>query len=232
MPIDPAIATAADYADALIVARRAKKTLILLMMLMLVAQVAVFSVVKFSGLIPESAIAPVSEATTQVVAGQVASGHAGDWKSLLMYGSSLSLHVGLVCAVLLPFALLLIALVMLVGRLIGMAPVVSAFVWSLVVLALMFPWQTMLSVQPMPNSQMVLPGVLYTWDEIALRAKSTPTELQPQILYWARFYGWPVITLILLLRIQLKSGRGLRMAMGETGDPQSTYTQTTPVPPN
>src|SRR5947207_15170375 len=57
---DP-IATSADYADALLVARRAKHWLFLLLMLMLLIQIALFFVARYTSLIvPASATTPPS----------------------------------------------------------------------------------------------------------------------------------------------------------------------------
>src|SRR5688572_8580 len=48
---DRAIATAADYADALLTARRAKNLLVLIVLLMLLIQLVVFFVVKYTGVV-------------------------------------------------------------------------------------------------------------------------------------------------------------------------------------
>jgi hypothetical protein len=69
----------------------------------------------------------------------------------------------------------------------------------------------------------VIPGVLYTWPELQHRAHfntdrasdSEKASLQYQILFWARFVGFPLFALILLLKIQTHSSRGLKFALGE-----------------
>ncbi len=217
MSIDPAIATAADYADALIVARRTKKLVILAMVLLLLGQVAIFSVAKFAD-VPlnppitwSTAPTPTTSPTTMqasILAGQ-------ERHLLLVYLTSMTLHLGMLLAFALPVLLMLTAGVMLVGRLVGLGPTMHALVLSLVVLLLMFPWQTLLSIDGTSGRDFVLPGVMYTWRDVALNARNVPDSFNEQVLYWARFYVWPVITMVLLLRIQLKSGRGLKMALGE-----------------
>jgi hypothetical protein len=77
-------------------------------------------------------------------------------------------------------------------------------------MVLVFPWQAFLSA-----STFKWPGVLYTWDELITFAKFH-NELTPfAILKWARFVGWPVLAVIIVLLIQIKSNRGLRQAFGE-----------------
>ncbi|MFT3786047.1 MAG: hypothetical protein QM770_07765 [Tepidisphaeraceae bacterium] len=228
MTFDPAIAAAADYADALIVLRRAKKTLILVLILMLVAQIALFSAAKFLQLTPAkpttldvsvvnaTVTLPATVPTTAPARAAIEKVTTPEQRTLLLtYATTLTLYVGMLASLALPLALLLIAGVMLVGRLIGMAPVVKALVLSIIVALLVFPWQTMLNADQQNGADFVLPGVFYTWREITARAGSTPAGLTEQILYWSRFYVWPVVTIGLLLSIQLRSGRGLRMALGE-----------------
>src|SRR6202035_1806016 len=53
--------------------------------------------------------------------------------------------LGIVLAVVLALVLLLIVGIMLVGRLIGVARVTSAYIWCLVLGVLLFPWQAFLS---------------------------------------------------------------------------------------
>ena len=51
MTPDPAIATAADYADAMITARRAKNILLLIILLTLLTQIGVFFGVRYSNVL-------------------------------------------------------------------------------------------------------------------------------------------------------------------------------------
>ncbi|RYG83084.1 hypothetical protein EON77_07065 [bacterium] len=59
------------------------------------------------------------------------------------------------------------------------------------------------------------PGILSTWREVASRVPMTTGDGFAQALYWARFVAFPVLGLILLLLIQVRSGRGLKYALGE-----------------
>ena len=85
---------------------------------------------------------------------------------------------------------------------------------------LLFPWQAFLNNVAFDRPEFKIPGVLYTWDEVRLFAKfgmdhDHPISLAQLILQWARFVAFPVISVLILLAIQIKSNRGLRQALGE-----------------
>ena len=228
------IATAADYADAMMAARRAKNWLFLLLLLTLLGQIAIFFTLRHDpGLMVTangSSAAPIavlispttepSLATTQPASFNVA--------RVMEYLVAITGFAGIVLAVVLAAVQLLIATIMLVGRLIGVSRVTSAFIWGLLLIVLLFPWQSLLlsptSSNPAGtssiNTDFKLPGVLYTWGEVThptLGATFNTAEISTNLAYlrWARFVIWPAIAVLLLLVIQSKSSRGLRMALGE-----------------
>ena len=120
--------------------------------------------------------------------------------------------------------LLLIVVIMLVGRLIGVSRVVSAFLWCTVLAVLLFPWQAFLINQTFSSPEFKIPGVLYNWVELAARAKAHPAN-KYEWLFWGRFVAWPVATLVILLIVQGNSQRGLRQALGEI--PPKPFPRTT-----
>jgi len=124
MTPDSAIATAADYADAMITARRAKNILLLVLLLMLLGQIALFFTLHFSDLLN----AVTTPSTTQPATGRI------DLFNFLTNGF---MFIALAGSVVLGFVLLLIVNIMLVGRLIGVARVTSAYIWSVILLVLL-----------------------------------------------------------------------------------------------
>src|SRR5437667_226926 len=98
---DPAIATAADYADALYTTRRAKNVLVLILLLLLITQLGLFFAVHFNAI---KVAGPESHST-----------------DLLKYFIGATGFLGITLSVVLSFVLLLIVNIMLVGRLIGVA---------------------------------------------------------------------------------------------------------------
>jgi hypothetical protein len=207
---DPAIATAADYADALLTARRAKNLLVLFVVLMLLIQLGVFFAVKYTGY-----VFPLTDTATPTTLPST-SARMNDVAHYLVGGS---VFVGIASTILLALVLYLIVQIMVVGRLIGVSRVISALIWTFLMLLLIFPWQAFLRDQTFTSREWMLPGVLYNWDELLSRVTiGTRGQHQDMFvlgLHWARFVAWPVIAIILLLSIQVKSNRGLKQALGE-----------------
>ena len=221
------IATAADYADAMMAARRAKNWLFLFLLLILLGQLAMFFALRHNPGWMGSGASTVTSATTEPALPATPPGNFNVAK-LMEYLVAITGFAGIVLAVVLAAVQLLIVTIMLVGRLIGVSRVTSAFIWGLLLIVLLFPWQSLL-LSPISatdhspnatNTEFKLPGVLYTWGEIThptLGATFNATELSINLAYlrWARFVIWPAIAVLLLLVIQSKSSRGLRMALGE-----------------
>jgi hypothetical protein len=210
---DPAIATAADYADAMVTARKSKNALLLGVLLMLLIQLGLFFIARYTNFVI------ASPSTTQPTTAP-----NPKWTDGIEYLVGASAFLGVVLTIVLSFVLLLIVNIMLVGRLIGVARLTSSYVWCLVLLVLLFPWQAFLSNATFSDPNFKIPGVLYTWDELRLFAKfgmTTPAEGSVLVLKWARFVVLPAIAIIIALRIQMKSNRGLRQAFGET-EPETT----------
>jgi hypothetical protein len=219
------IATAADYADAMMIARRAKNLLFCLLMILLLLQLATFFVARFTNhVIPEAAssmadtVAPATQSTTAATQPLASLRDKALAPAVLRYFTALTDFLGIVFIIVLAVVLLLIVKIMLVGRLIGVAQVTSAFCWCVFLGVLLFPWQGFLQNTDF-TGDFKLPGIFYTWRELvdpSLGAKFSTDNLNLSILRWARFVGWPVLAIILLLMVQAKSSRGLRAALGET----------------
>ena len=222
------IATAADYADAMMTARRAKNLLFLLLLLMLLIQLGVFLVARYTDVIfPAAATstgdvaalplpttnesgAPAQVEVAVTTASEPAPSDRRFAADLGRYLIGATGFLGTVFSVVFAAVLLLIVMIMLVGRLIGVSRVTSAFIWSILLAVFLFPWQAFLD--PM---EFKIPGVLYTWEELA-RSGRFAGQFSPEgYLKWARFVGFPVVAVVILMLVQVKSSRGLRQALGE-----------------
>src|SRR5258708_2532581 len=214
------IATAADYADAMMSARRAKNVLFLLIVLSLVAQIAIFFLLRQKpDLVPTISAAAPSLATTQPASPKFAT-------RVIEYLVVITGFLGVALSIVLAAVLLLLVTIMLVGRLIGVSRVTSAFIWCLILIVLLFPWQAMLVsptstpyiAESTDHAEFRVPGVLYTWGEVVQPERGAQFKSSMSTfayLRWARFVGFPIIAIILTLMVQSKSSRGLRLALGE-----------------
>jgi hypothetical protein len=259
------LAVAADYADAMLVARRAKNAIFLLLLLFLLLRIGLFLTARFAPSVHLTATlqtAAASSATTPISLVQTTPADPTEGQRIIAplarYFIVGTEFFSLLLAFALPAVLLLIVGIMLVGRLVGVAHVTSAFIGSIVFLLLLFPWQSVLNSEmrsirllrdwrghvsgeviatdasaaaalidagaaaSVPSTvsttmpDIGIPGVLYTWPELARDYDFSNDNTRLAILKWARFIGFPVVAIILLLVIQARSSRGLRYALGES----------------
>jgi hypothetical protein len=217
------LAVAADYADAMLIARFWKNLLFLLLFLILLVQISVFFGVRFYTAKSDAGLT-INAGTTQpaMLAGK-------DLSSGLFYLVNVTVFLAIIAVVVLAVVLLLILGIMLVGRLIGVTHMTRAFILTVLLGSLLFPWQCLWNypvagtaqAEPDPKAQLqvgpmaVIPGVLYTWPELQHRAHFANDNVSMAILSWARFVGWPGAALLLLFMIQTRSSRGLKYALGE-----------------
>ncbi len=256
------LAVAADYADAMLVARRAKNWLFLLLLLLLLMQIGIFLTARFVPNVHltatvESAAGSVSTTQVAIMQPQPLSPRARLAAPFIRFLIDMSDFLGVMFAIALAIDLLLIVGIMLVGRLVGVTHVTSAFVWCVVLTVFLIPWQSLLngntrtikllkdwrghaanevietdgtsaaalidagvaesdaSVPPAATADVRVPGVLYTWPELARDYDFDAADTKVAVLKWARFTGFPGVAVILLMVIQARSSRGLRFALGE-----------------
>ncbi|HVT90059.1 MAG TPA: hypothetical protein VHD56_14495 [Tepidisphaeraceae bacterium] len=217
---DPELATAADYADAMLTARRAKNWLMLLLLLILLGQLAIFFVVRYD-VVPMNSTAAATIPSTEPAATPAPS---FNWADAMQYLCAGCVGMGLVLNILLSLVLLLIVNIMLVGRLIGVGRLTGAYCWCLVLLVLLFPWQVFFGNVGLGQdpASWKWPGVLYTWGELSqpIHGAHFAGDLSKYaILKWTRFVAIPVLAVLILLAIQVKSNRGMRQALGEEEAP-------------
>jgi hypothetical protein len=225
--IQSSIATAADCADAMLTARRARNLLFTGLLIILLAQLTLFFMIRFTSILdgwitPNGGTLEISGqsisiiSTSQPVAESTTPFKKEHLRSLtLQYVIGLMDFLGIVFAIVLSFVLMFMVLVMVVGRLIGVSYVTSACLLCGLLTVLLFPWQAFLNNAGLTGQEWRIPGVLYTWNELSQHAHFSNTDLKTAILKWARFVGFPVVSIILLILVQVKSNTGLRIALGE-----------------
>ena len=226
------LAVAADYADALMTARRAKNWLFILILLMLVMQVAVFLMARYDVIRLTPTAAPTAasvDATTEPAPAPAPAKSRIDPAEVARYAIPITNFVAVGLSVVLTVVTLLLLAIMLLGRLIGVSYLTSSFIWAVLAIVVLFPWQTVLvmeeryPLEPAPRMTQVeqpafrWPGALYTYAELMQDHKAAVNPIFPNAVWlWGRHVGLPVLAALLLLLVQTKSGRGLRFALGES----------------
>jgi hypothetical protein len=158
------LAVSADYADALLAARRAKNWLFLLLLIGLLAQITIFALVRFKVVkfdasgeatvtlpkkvdVESPATAPTTnESSAPAVAVETKDvtpkvGEKNVTADALAWIVNSIVYLGTILSVVFMIVILLIVMIMLVGRLLGVAHTTSAFIWAVLLFALLFPWQ-------------------------------------------------------------------------------------------
>jgi hypothetical protein len=162
-PSTTTIAVAADYADAMMTARRAKNWLFILLLLVLLTQIALFFLLKFNVIrLSDEMAVEITPATSPAGSTQPADAatqpsadasagmatpdarKGGRVEDILRYVIPVTDFLGIALVVILAVVLLLIVTIMLVGRLIGVSHVTASFIWCVVLTVLLFPWQSFL----------------------------------------------------------------------------------------
>ena len=155
------LVAAADYADALLTARRAKTALCTLLFFLLGTGLTLFLMLRYT-----SSLRTITDGTVTDGTGQ--------WRAdLFRYVIGLMDIAGLVVPAVLVGTVLVVLLVQVVARTPGVGRTTSALVWAIVLLVLMFPWQAVLNNPAISNDPTVnaigmkVPGVVYTWAEVS-----------------------------------------------------------------
>ena len=239
--MDSTIAQAgtSDYLDAFRSVRLAKNLCWIAVFLALATQVFGFVMVSFVGKIDAApslgidygvVVAPTAPYSPETVE------QAEAWYQVLYWLMPTAKFVGLVAAMLLSLTLLLALKLSLLGRLSGVAGFVRAFFWSLILLAMVIPWQQFPAESSFASGVLCSLGyvVRHTQKMLALWGGPQSVELLDQILYYGRFLAYPGIALLIWLTIHLKFAKGLRMvkaranalASGPASQSQPTHAET------
>ncbi len=226
------LVAAADHADALIVARRAKTTLCLLLFFVLGTELTLFFLLRYVPSLAGLTAPPPYEAA------------AVRSRAVLQYGLGLLDFAGLILPVLLAVTVLVILQVQLVARLVGTGRVVGGLVWAVIVALLLFPWQAVLNNPAITADAaadaigLKVPGVVYTWAEVShplvgahfAEFNAPGADVPMTVLHWMRYAGWPVLAMIFVGIVHTKTERGLRQSFGTFADePESVETTSSVV---
>jgi len=210
-----------DYVEAFASVKAAKNVFWWLIAVAIIVQLAAFVLVDFAGVLDGKYATPTATAPATAPADS-----AQWWFSGLCWILPMSKFIGLVSALLLALTLMFAVKLSLLGRLGGAAGLTSAFFWSLILLAVVTPWQQMFRFS-------LACGALYNLSELIDYAKDVKSSWGAEsitklswILYYARFLLYPLIALILWLVVGIKFACGYRkLALAGPTTPQQPPAQ-------
>ena len=203
-----------DYSGAIKTVRGARSVFLLLLILSLLAHIGIYCAARWTNVLQttETVKAEIEAPSPEVAHGTIDLEEPVEELSRAYYAIELALplteFIGQISCGALLLCYLLAVNVALSGRLGGVRGSISAFFWTVVLLALLFPWDRWLGGL---RDQIQVPGVYFSFAEI----KDLPTEFAGkvvQVLHYVRFLGYPVLALIIALVGDRRYAKGFRLA--------------------
>ncbi|MEM8874046.1 MAG: hypothetical protein AAGD32_07275 [Planctomycetota bacterium] len=215
MTFVPPAAGSPDYELALRKVRRLRSLALLLLAVVLLMQLVIFFLAHY---------ATIEVIQSDAIGYTTAELSGGEQVLHYLLGATTSL--GVLVSIVLVVAILAQALLITADRRLGVAPAVAALGWSLALLVLTFPTQLFLTEAALTRSVFALPGVLYTFGELRMfGVASDDWGSTSTYLNWLRFVVAPLATLLVVVLVLLKSGRGFKLALGELGTADRIHTE-------
>jgi len=186
--------------------RAAKHIFALLIVLCILVQMMGFVLVRFTDVVGPlpAAAAAADKTTTDPIAAVAAVEEQTTWKSILHWILPGARRVALVACLLMAVTALFATQLSLVERAGGVGGFVSAFFWSILLLAMLVPWQRILD-------SSVFCGVMFNLDTVQTatsRIKSPSATAVDQIVYYLRYIVYPLLALLVWLVVQVKFAGG------------------------
>lgn len=207
-----------EYAAAFKSVRAVKNLLLALVALAILVQLASYGLVVFGKildpirpeLVDKAAVVESGKAPTEK---EVENAHL--WQNILHWLMRAAKFLAMVSGLLLALTLLAGVQVSLIGRLGGVAGFITAFFWSLILLAMLTPWQQVLQAS-------VACGALSNLGDLIDGLKTSCSEwgapgtgVKETLLFHSRYVAYPCIALLVWGSVQWKFARGYR-AMTES----------------
>lgn len=208
-----------QFCDALQYLGRMRNWLVLLLLLCLLAQIAAFILVDFAGVLGTGDDFAVSDGDAEI------------WRTTLIFSLAATKFLGLVGGLLLMLTIMFSVKVSLVGRVGATSGFLGAFFWSLVLLAVLMPWQQIL------NSS-VASGATFNLEQFGRRAalvrgkfgaSDDLATVPRQIVYYARFLAYPVVAILMVLLVSLKFKGGFKPLKYDAAETDAAPAAASPV---
>ncbi len=210
-------------AEALRSLKAGKNIFMTVVLLVLLTHLGSFLAVQFGGVIdpppPKDQSAAATQPATQAAEANVenaeqdtreASYNRAMYEETLRWALPACRFFAVVAVLLAVLTFMFAVKLAIIGRLGGIANYMSAFLWSLILLAMVMPWQQVLG-------SSFASGVLFNLGELTSYVEkiksswgaSTPGPLEVA-LYYARFIAYPVIALLVWLVVMVKFAAAYR----------------------
>jgi len=199
-----------EYAEAFRSTRAAKSVFWWLVGLSILIQLLSFAAVQFFGVIDRASEIAGSTAQPTTAPSSWLAGlmDPNAWYYALQWALPATRFCAMVSAILLAISILLAVKLSLLGRLGGVAGMTSAFFWSLILLAILTPWQRVLGGQLVCGAMFNLGELIEAARKVKTAWGATDVSLLDTTIYYARFLAYPIVALLVWLIVQAKFARG------------------------
>lgn len=213
-----------EYFDAFKVARCGKNLLIVIILLSILVQLAGVILVEFVGL-SDAAAAPATQAAASAPAETRPTTTAAGLplRTTAVWLLPATKFTALAASLLLMLTLVFSIQLSLVGRLGGAAGLMRAFFLSLMLLAMLMPWQQIM------NADLAC-GALFNLSQLEEARRKLQADMLLQILHYARFIAYPLLALLVLIAVQVAFAKACKRmnippAVTVAGRPESPQRQ-------
>ena len=159
-----------EYSQALRSIRAAKTIFWCLLLLAILAQLVVFGLTVWGGVL--DALYKADTASKPATSSTRAIEIAEQWRINFQWILPMTQFLAMVMGLLLVMSLQVAVLVALVGRLGGVGSLVSAFFWSLLLAAILVPWHSVFEQSPFT-------GALFDYNDLYFRTRDVKTAWAP-----------------------------------------------------
>ncbi len=189
-----------DYLRAFHTTRRFKSLMMLIVLLCLALQIGAYAAVGILGV--------VDPLFAQDQPSPEAAEKAGNIQFILLQAMPIAKTTAFASAALLSLGLMFAAKISLVDRLGGAAGLVGAFFWSLILLAMVTPWQDIVSSTYAWGAMTDYAGLTQAVGDVRPGWAWEPASKRAQVFHYTRMLGYPVAALLVLVITQLRFRRG------------------------
>jgi len=193
--------------------KTAKNAFMFILLLAILLQLASFVLVNWGQVVDKlhSPVATTSPTTQPADQQSVqAIGTATLWEQVFHWMLPATKFIGFVAALMAVVSLVFAVQLAIVGRLGGIAGTVSALLWSILLLAMVTPWQQVLTGS-------FAAGALYNLGELTADVARVKPEWGPtdvsfisKVIYYARYMAYPLLTLLVWLVVMVKFANGYK----------------------
>jgi hypothetical protein len=190
-----------------------KNFFMFVVLIALLIQLGSFIAIQFGGLLDPiyaAAPAPTTQAASQPAGQTDALNAAANWQTWMTWLLPTAKFLAVVAMTLAVITFAFSIQLSIVGRLGGIAGFASAFFWSLILLAIITPWQQIIGGSIATGAICNFGDMIETMKKMNLNWGMADDDSLKQMLYFIRFIGYPLLGILIWLVAMARYARGFK----------------------